>query len=198
MTVKEKDSMNEATQLAPVQIGAAGTVEDMNAPLDLTDFAEEAGGALNPGWYRASIIGGYATQRGKQIVTGDTLSSKGDSHNLKVCFHLTQPNRNLFNSFNYRTSDFTADRLAQIKALREQFAGTQGAWPGQSDAQRSSLAIADLSQFQKAVGMSIPRNNGILNASPLVGQSLDVRVGVDKKGYNEITAYATLGKRTKA
>jgi hypothetical protein len=181
-----------------VQIGAAGTVAE-NAALDLSDFAEEAGGALAPGWYKATIVEGYSTTKGKQIITGDNVSSKGDSRNMKVCFSLTGVGRNLFESFNYRTSDFTPERLAQIKELRDQFKGTRGAWPGNADAQRSSLAIAQLAQLQKAVGLSIPRTDaGNLNPIPFVGHSLDVRVNVDEKGYNNLTAFAAAGTRVKS
>jgi len=187
--------MNDTAAKMAVQIGATGTVKE-NA-LDLSDFAEESGGALAPGWYRALIIEGYATIKGKQIVTGDTLSSKGDSRNMKVCFGLAI-GRNIFNSFNYRTTDFTPERLAQVKELRLAFKGTQGAWPGQADAQRSSLAIADLAQLQKSLGLSLPRTDeGNLNPMPLVGQTLDIRLNVDAKGYNNVTAYAAAGTRTK-
>ena len=186
----------EAT--SEVFIGGTSFSEDVPS---LTDFAEEAGGAWPAGWYGATIIEGYATSRGKQFVTEDTASKKGDSRNLRVCFSLnggTLGTRNTFESFNYRVDDLTTERLAQIKELREEFKGVKGAWPGQSDAQRSSLAIAGLGQFTKAIGSGLKRTaEGNIIPTPFVGKTADVRLNIDDKGYNTITAYAPAGTRTK-
>src|SRR5215467_10438073 len=139
---------NTATEA--VRIGTAGLSSES---VDLSDFAERVGGSWPAGWYSATIIPGFASSKGRQILTEDSLSKNGDSHNLRVCFTLTHPDLGTttkFESFNYRVTDFTPDKLAQIKDLREQFKGVRGAWPGQSDAQRTSLAIASLGQFTKA------------------------------------------------
>lgn len=188
--------MNEATQ--EVRIGQVGPVsEDMPS---LADFADEVGGAWPAGWYPGEIIGGYTTGRGKQFVSEDTLSKNGESRNLRVCFRLSSSlgERTTFESFNYRVSDFTPERLGQIKELREEFKGVRGAWPGQSDAQRSSLAIAGLGQFEKALGFRLKRTElGNLNPSPFVGQKVDCRLNIDEKGYNTITAFAPAGTRVK-
>lgn len=88
--------------------------------VDLSDFAEAPGGALPRGWYAADIIEGYATRRGKQFVTGDTVSQNGDSRNLRLCIKVstaTEPH-NLQEVLNYRPSDFTPERLAFIKEAR--------------------------------------------------------------------------------
>lgn len=167
----------------------------------LADFATEPGGAWPAGWYAAEVIEGYSTGKGTVFTTADAPSKDGQSRNLKVCLKLngaTLGVRNTFGSFNYRTSDFDAARLEQVKQLREQFKGTRGAWQGQTDAQRTSLAIASLGQFEKALGFKLKRApSGNLNPSPFLGQKVDVRLAIDEKGYNEVTAYAPAGTRVK-
>jgi hypothetical protein len=176
-----------------------GTIGNASESVDLSDFAEEPGGAWPAGWYPATIIAGYSTGRGKQFLTEDTLGRKGDSRNARVCFNLNGGSlgtRSTFESFNYREDDFTPARLAQIKEMRQEFKAVRGAWPGQADAQRSSLAIASFSQFTKALGMSLPRVDGRVNPIPFIGQAIDVRINIDDKGFNTITAFAASGTRT--
>lgn len=165
----------------------------------LSEFAEEAGGAWPVGWYKAMVIDGYATRKGTVFTTEDTPSRDGQSRNMRLCLNVTGAagTRNTFDTFNYRISDFTPARLEQIKELRQQFKGTRGAWPGQADAQRTSLAIANLGQLEKALGFRFKRHpEGYLVPGTFVGQKLDIRLGVDDKGYNEVTAYAAAGSRT--
>lgn len=166
---------------------------------DLSDFADEPGGALQSGWYKAVIIEGYATRKGKQLVTEDAVSKDGASRNLRVCFQVSPlrgDSRNLINGFNYRPSDFTPERLAWIKEKREEYKGVQGKW-ADADAQRSSLSIAQLGQFQKALGFQFPRTpNGTIVVGPLVGKALDVYIRIGKDGFNEISQYAEAETRT--
>jgi len=177
-----------------------GVVDDLSAEAmpDLTEFAEEPGGAWTPGWYPAEIIEGYQTRKGKEFVTADSISNKGDSRNLRLCLKVVSGDqeRTMQENFNYRVTDFTPERMAFIKESRDENKGVKGAWADR-DAQRSSLAIASLGQIQKAVGFGFKRTpDGALVAAPLLGQKVDVRLGIDDKGYNVINAFAPAGSKT--
>jgi hypothetical protein len=177
----------------------------------LADFAEEPGGAWPKGWYRAEFIEGYATTKGTQFTTKDEPSKNGTSRNLTLClriagdFYMNDGERkagpggvrNTFEQINYRLDDFTPAKLAMVKELRESNKGVRGAWPGQADQQRTSLALAKLGQIEKAMGATFKRTPLGLSASHLSGRAVDVRLGVDDKGYNEVTAFAPAGSRVK-
>lgn len=179
-----------------VQLGDSLATETLP---DLSDFADEPGGALQPGWYKAVIIEGYATRKGKQLTTEDVTSKDGASRNLRIAFQVSPlrgDSRNLINGFNYRPADFTPERLAWIKEKRAEYAGVQGKW-ADADAQRSSLAVAKLGQFQAALGFRFATTpSGSIVIGPLVGKELDVHVRIDKNGYNEVNEYAPAGTRT--
>jgi len=168
--------------------------------VNLSDFAAEPGGAWPTGWYRASIIEGYATPKGHQFATFDAPSQKGDSRNLRLCFLVSGSSgneRTMQESFNYRPSDFSRERLAYIKEARIEYKDVKGRW-ADADAQRSSLAIAKIGQFQKALGFSelkTTTDGGVL-AGVFVDQKVDVRLGVDENGYNVVTAFAPAGTKT--
>jgi len=179
------------------------TINDMANELhtedvpSLEEFATEPGGAWPNGWYTAEIIEGYATQRGKVFATEDTLSQKGDSRNMRLCFRVNNASssRTMQENFNYRASDFTPERLSFIKQAREEYKNVKGRW-SDPDAQRSSLAIATLGQLQKAVGQGFKRNSeGNLLPAALVGKKVDVRLSTDDKGYNVINAFAPAGTK---
>lgn len=165
----------------------------------LADFAEEPGGALAPGWYPAEIIEGYSTQKGKTFATEDTVSQKGDSRNLRLCFKVTSGSleRTMQDSYNYRVSDFHPDRLSFIKEMRSEFNGVQGRW-SDTDAQRSSLAVAKIGAIEKALGFTLRSKavEGML-AQRAVGNKVDVRLKINPEGYNEVAGFAPAGTRTK-
>jgi hypothetical protein len=170
-------------------------VEELNTEVvDLTDFMEEStgGGAWPKGWYVAEIIEGYATRKGKQFVSEDTPSKDGSSRNLRLCIKVGdgKTERTMNMGFNYRTSDFTAERLEHIKELRKEFAEVKS-WPDK-DAQRSSLAVAKLAQLQKAIGF--PFKN---SAVPYIGQRVDVYLKVTPEGFNEVSGVAAFGSKVK-
>lgn len=164
----------------------------------LEDFAEEPQGAWKNGWYKATILEGFQTKKGKTVMTSDAISQKGDSRNLKLCIKVVNGNdeRTLITSFNYRTSDFTPERLAFIKEARAENRGVKGKW-SDSDAQRSSLALASIGGLTKAVGFS-PKvaPQGGLVAGLYIGQAVDVYLGTDDKGYNEVRNFAKAGSKT--
>jgi hypothetical protein len=165
----------------------------------LADFADEVGGAWPKGWYAATIIEGYATPKGKQFSTGDTPSQKGDSRNLRLCLKATdgKSERTMQESFNYRQGDFSAERLAFIAEARTENKGLKN-W-ADKDAQRSSLAIGKLGQIGKAIaeGFQFSINgNGGLNVAPLIGVAVDIRLGINDDGFNEITGFAPAGSKT--
>ena len=167
--------------------------------VSLADFAEEPGGAWSPGWYKAEIIEGYSTAKsGKQFNSEDTVSKNGDSRNLRLCFRLKNAKgdeRTMQESLNYRPQDFTSERLSFIKEMRVEFKNARR-WPD-TDAQRSSLAIAKIGQLQNAVGFKqLKIVNGGVAATTFVGQALDVRLAMDDNGYNVITAFSTAGSKT--
>jgi hypothetical protein len=166
--------------------------------VSLVDFAEEPGGAWAPGWYAAETIEGYATAKGKEFTISDSVSQKGDSRNLRVCFKVTGPggDRTMQENFNYRSSDFTAERQAYIQEARTENKGVKGRW-ADGDVQRSSLAVASLGQLQKGTGLTSLRiSEGGLVAGAFIGKKVDVRLSIDEKGYNVITAFAPAGSKT--
>lgn len=191
--------MNDGTEMAPERVDVGATMAE-ELP-SLADFAQEPGGAWPKGWYAATILEGYATPKGTVFQTLDNPSKAGDSRNLMICVSMDGGKlgtRNTFTQLNYRAGDFTADRMAAIKEAREQFKGARGAWTGQTDLQRSSLALAQLGQLEAALGFRLPLHPaGHILAAKLVGQKMDVRLGEDEKGYNEINAFAKAGTRAK-
>lgn len=179
-------------------VNLSGVVDSLAAEevVSLAEFADEPGGAWAPGWYAAEIIEGYTTQKGKVFTTEDAASSKGDSRNLRVCLKVSGPSgdRTMQESFNYRTSDFSSERLAFIKEARAEYKDVKGRW-ADGDAQRSSLAIAKLGQIEKASGKVFISQFGPL-AGKLVGAKVDVRLNIDDNGYNVVTAFAPAGSKT--
>lgn len=127
------------------------SVESEDLP-SLADFAQEPSqGAWPVGWYKATVIEGYAAKSGFQFATEDKASSKGDSRNLTVCFQVKNEageERNMFTSFNYRIDDFTETKRGAVKELRAHYAGKKG-W-AEKDLERTSLALAKLGQFGRA------------------------------------------------
>jgi len=190
----------------------------------LSDLAtpEEGAGAWAKGWYRATIIGGYNTTRGKVFQTSDAVAKDPSSRNLFICVAVNgeafvpsdaDPSkrkltkgpggiRNIRVTFNYRPNDFTADRIAQVKRAREQYKGVQGAWPDK-DIQASSLSLGRLGQLEKALGFKLPFAGGRFNPQPFVSQQLDVRLtiteedGDRKGGFSEVAAVASSGSHVK-
>ncbi len=169
----------------------------------LADYGREPStGAWPDGWYAATILAGYATNSGHQWVTEDGPSKDGLSRNLRVCFHLKNKageERNYWTSFNYRLGDFTAERLGAIARVRKQAAAENWkAWPGElKDLQRSSLAVASLGQFERALGFKLKLIPGVgLNASIFNGHQIDVRLRMNEEtSYSDVTEYAKLGER---
>lgn len=161
----------------------------------LEELAEEPQGAWPKGWYRAEVIEGFQTKKGKTVQTTDSVSSKGDSRNLKLCVRVYNgvEERNMIASFNYRLSDFSPERIAFIKEMRQEHKGVRGAWSDR-DAQRSSLALASIGGLTKAVGFSPKVANGGLVAGLYIGQKFDVYLGQDDKGYNEVRNFAKPGE----
>lgn len=167
---------------------------------DLTEFADEPGGAWPKGWYRATVVEGYATRKGTVFETADNPSKDGASRNMRLCFAFTSPSgetRNLQESFNYRITDFDADRIAHIKEMRQEYKGVRGKW-SDTDSQRTSLAIAKIGQLAKAFGISPKRrSDGALVPAVFVGHEVDVYLNVDDQGYNEIRQFAKAGERVR-
>lgn len=165
----------------------------------LADFADEIGGPWPNGWYKAEIMEGYTTRKGKLIETSDSLSGKGDSRNLKLAFRVVDAKgteRFIMENVNYRTSDFTPARIAYIKELREEYKGVKGRW-ADGDAQRTSLALARLGALEKVSG-AIKRSAQGIVPFQFVGKKLDVRLSTDENGYNVITAFAPSGTKAKS
>lgn len=167
----------------------------------LADFAEAPGGALPAGWYSATIIEGYTTRKaGKVFTTADFVSGKGDSRNLRLCFAIDVEGRDavqMQESFNYRPSDFTVERLAYITQARLDHKGVQGKWNDDPDGQRSSLAVAKIGAIEKAFGFALRTVDGVAPAKA-IGQRVDVRLMINADGYNEVSKFDKLGSHTKA
>jgi hypothetical protein len=165
----------------------------------LEDFAEEAGGAWPAGWYGAKVIEGYSTPKGKVFTTADAPSSNGDSRNLRLCFSVKGPGgeRTMQETFNYRPSDFTPERLAFIKEAREENKNVKGRWAN-VDAQRSSLAVAKIGAIEKALGTTIRTSAGTIAADKATNSSVDVRLSTNEDGYNVVTKFAAPGTKAKS
>ncbi len=176
------------------QMADTGYTEDVP---DITGFADEPGGAWK-GWFKAEIVAGYTTGKGKVFQTEDTVSRDGNSRNLRLCLSITNGNqtRTNFTSFNYRVGDFDKDRLCAIEQARKAFAAVNK-WPD-SSLQRSSLAIAKLGQMFKATGVKPKRReDGVLIPDVFVGAKADVYLAINDKGFNDITQFAAPGAKTK-
>lgn len=189
-------------QTADVYVGAAElTPEPMPS---LSDVAQEAGGNWPKGWYPGEIIAGY-TAGGYEFTTSDAPSKNGDSRNLRVAVRVTSPTaksddegntvaagaaRNTFVNRNYRTTDLTSANVSRIK-------NKQGDVKDK-EYQRLGIVLGQLGQIEKAIGFQWQRHpQGHLLAEPLIGQKVDVRLSKGEKGYDEITAFAPAGTRTK-
>jgi hypothetical protein len=199
--------MNESTGLAPE---SAPSLADLATP-------EEGAGAWPDGWYRGEIIAGYATGTGKAFETTDQMAKDPVSRNLFICLRLDGGvyvpssrkqsdrklmqgpggTRNIRATFNYRITDLSAERIAQIKDARERFKDVQGAWPDKS-LQASSLSIGRLGQLEKAVGFKLPIIGGRTNPAPFVSQKLDVRLSFNSETeFSDVAAVAASGTHVK-
>jgi hypothetical protein len=183
---------------------ATANLVDEEVPQILDDFNEElkGGGAWPVGWYGAEVLEGYQTQKGKQFVTEDAISSKGDSRNARLCFKMSHPDaskgeRTTFDNVNYRESDFGKDRQEYVAQARKDHKGVQGRWNDDPDAQRSSLALAKVVHLEKALGFVLRTKDGLMVPARAVGQKVDVHLTVNKDGFNEINDYAPSGSKTK-
>lgn len=185
------------TTAADINLNDVTTGLQGETVVSLDDVAEEPGGAWPTGWYAASFIEGYATAKGHQFLTEDTISQKGDSRNLRLCVAVSkgEETRNIQEQINYRPLDLTAERITYVKEARVENKGIKQ-WPDR-DAQRSSLALASLGQITKALGFGFKVVDGNIAPANLVGQKVDVRLGIDEKGYNTITAFAAAGSKVK-
>lgn len=164
--------------------------------VSLTDFDEGPGGALPKGWYGATIIEGYSTGKGKVFTTSDSPSKDGNSRNFMLVLALDKSDRKIFHSFNYRTTDFSPERIAYVKELRQEFKDVRGAWPDK-DGQRSSLALVGLGRLEAAVGFKIKLTpNKTIIPSIFIGQKVDVKLTVDEDDFNKVTTFAKSGEKT--
>lgn len=183
--------MTELNNDVTLDLGEGLEAEAING---LEEMAEEPQGAWPKGWYSAEVIEGFQTRKGKTIQTGDAVSKDGASRNLKLCVRVKNgvEERNMIASFNYRVSDFSPERIAFIKEKRVEMKGVRGRWPD-TDAQRSSLALAFIGGLTKALGFSPKIANGGLVSGIYVGSKVDVYLGQDEKGYNEVKNFSALG-----
>jgi len=150
-------------------------------------FEQPQGGAWPKGWYTAEVLEGYSTPKGTVFTTTDGPSKQGDSRNLRLCFKVSKGNqtRNLQQVFNYRTTDFAPARIAQIKAMREEFKDELH-WPDK-DAQRTNLALVNFKQFGNVLGHGVQLSEGNTVLTPqFLGLKCEVYLGTDAKGYNQV------------
>jgi len=172
----------------------------------LADMAHEpSSGAWPDGWYAGQILEGYATNSGREFMTEDTLSQKGDSRNLVICLRLANKGkeaRNYFYRLNYKPGDLTAETLAKVKKVRELAAREKwrGAWPDQvKPVQASALSLERLACFERALGFRLKRTAaGTIDTRPFVNQQLDVRLKLDEdSGFSEVAEVAKFKEREK-
>jgi hypothetical protein len=169
--------------------------ETLPTSIDLTELATETGGALPKGWYQGEIIQGYQA-KSYTFATEVSLSKAGYSFNFRVALALTVPGsdkpRNTFTSFNYRAIDFMPARLDAVKRFRALPKGEQI----DKDIMRSSLALGQLGQLQKATNISINLTpDGRIITSAFVGAKPWVRLTVNEEsGYNEVNGFSATKK----
>lgn len=172
--------------------------EEVPSLLDLADDVSQ--GAWPNGWYKAQVIEGYQTKKGKQFLTEDAPSKQGDSRNLTLAITVTNvkgEERNIQDSTNYRITDFTPERISFVKEARTEYKGVKGRWPN-ADVQRSSLALASLGAIERAFASRFRHSpNGALVTAYFIGQKVDVRLKTNEKGFNEVAEYAPFGTKTK-
>lgn len=185
--------MTDAAE-ATARIDQPGLAQEEIPSLD--SFYEEPGGNITPGWYAATVLEGYATGKGTQFTTVDEPFKDGRRiFRLALGLLVNGSQRNLQKTFFYSPESFSAENLAHIKSLREQFKG-QKSWAGQGQAQNFSITLGHLSQLEKAIGFKLARHpNGGLLAAPYIGKKLDVRVSTGKNGYDEVSGFAPAGTR---
>jgi len=191
--------MTTATDFDPNAIGNHLSEGDIPSMIDMAD--EPSQGAWKTGWYRATILDGYSSKRGTQFTTSDVSSKAGDSRNLRLCLAVQSTDgkevRNLQDQFNYRFQDLDVDYRKNIKEARAEFKGLQK-WPGAAaDLQRSSIAIGQLGALEKALGFGFKSTPVGINPSPLVTHEVDVRLGVDENGFNDVREYAKAGEKVR-
>lgn len=161
--------------------------------INLSDMAEKASGVWPAGWYPAEVIEGY-TAGSYQFLTETKVSRKRDSFNSVICFRVTNgtETRSMFAQINYRPTDFQSERIATVQALRKEFAGQKGKWAGYEDEQRSSLALNQLGQFQKATKLQVQMTTeGKIVPTNFIGTKPFVHLKIDQEsGYNEINGFS--------
>ena len=194
----EDSSAAASTVAAPDITNTQVNPEEMP---DLSSFARPVSeGAWPAGWYQAKVIEGYATGSGFQWVTGDLPSKDNQSRNMTVCFSVTNSSgdeRKTWTSFNYRSDDFTKQKLGAITELRQKNAKLKQ-WP-EKDLQRTSIAVASLGQFERAfAGMTRLKRTtqGNLATVNLIGYKMDLRLSINDDGFNEVEEFAPLGEKT--
>lgn len=170
-----------------------GNLEKGNTVIDLSAMADKPTGVWPRGWYPAEIIEGY-NAGGHMFLTETTISRKQNSYNFRVCVRINNNGevRTNFKAFNYRPEDFSRDRIELVNNLRQEFAGQRGSWVGYEDAQRSSMALGQLGQFQQATGVSLTLNpEGIILVTPYIGVKCFTRLTINEEtGYNEVNAFS--------
>jgi hypothetical protein len=117
--------------------------------------------------------------------------------------------RNIRETYNYKPDDLKPERVATVKRAREAYKGKQGAWGEKGteahDMQSSSLSIGRIGQLQNAVGFKLPTilkpgpsgGHDRFDIRPFIKQNVDVRLGIDAKGFSEIAAVDKSGTHVK-
>lgn len=163
----------------------------------LEGFDSTGGGAWPNGWYPATIVPSFTTNKGNTFETEDFLSKAGDSRNIRVLIEATdgENTRTLFHNCNYRLADLTPERIAEIRELRKVYA-KEKKWPD-TDAQRTNLNLEGLRELEKVMGRTFSRNGSGLDVTPLHNLKVDVYLGTDEKGFNEVRQVAASGTRVR-
>lgn len=216
----------EAVDISNLQTAA----EEVISFDDISKVADEpstAGGPWPRGWYKATIIEGYATKNGTQWRTEDTASKAGDSRNMRICVHVTNDKirkgesvtvkrkgaehgpfncpelaineqKDTWGSYNYKIEYLTKENIETVTRLRKLAVDEKwgNKWPSQfAEQQKMSLSLGRLMQLYKALGFGPTKTDaGFINVQPLIGQQLDVHLGLNEDGYNDVTEVAKLNE----
>jgi hypothetical protein len=177
------------------------------------DFAESKGGLWDDGWYPAVVVESYEAGANNTVFrTEDSVSQRGDSRNLQICFGVvktdrsggftTTDTRHIRYNVNYVPSDLDPARIAQVQKYSQDHKGQQVRdWPEEDrDIKRAFLTYSRLHEIDRLLGKELPMNGSGFDPEVLIKMEADVRIYTDEnngKKFNSISNVAPRGSKVK-
>ena len=175
---------------------------DVTIP-DFSTFTRPETAPWVEGWYKATILPFYEFTNNEgnttRFETTDEPALK-TGRNIRIVAAVTRQldglTRNIRSkNLNYRPTDFTAARIAEIETAKQRNEGRQR-WDDK-DAHRTFISFGALGELQNVAGTKFQQNgNGGLDLSPLFNKTGYVRLSfgdANEQGrkYLEIARFAT-------